>query len=285
MGFTGLSQETAINILKIPSRINLFLALSRTPHALLDMISPGLSALLCLGAFPSLPVTLLGIFTAFAGYTCVYALNDVIDFRNDREKVEPAAPKSAGKDLDAVMVRHPLAQGLLSFPEGVLWSVFWGGTAMAGAYLLNPVCLVIFLAACLLETVYCLMWRITPFRSIVSGVVKTAGSIAAVFAVDPKPSIGFLAAVFAFFFLWEIGGQNIPNDWADMDQDRRFLAKTVPLQFGQERSSFLILATLMAAVPASALPFLLSPLLFGTPYYVALIASGCVLMVYPALRL
>ena len=63
------------------------MALSRTPHGLIDMATPGLAAMLWLGKVPSLPVLLLGILTAFAGYTAVYALNDVVDYRVDREKI------------------------------------------------------------------------------------------------------------------------------------------------------------------------------------------------------
>mgnify|MGYP000373259369 CR=1 FL=1 len=63
------------------SRLKLFLALSRTPHGLLDMTTPLYGALLWLGAFPSLYISLLGLITVFAGYTAVYALNDVIDNR------------------------------------------------------------------------------------------------------------------------------------------------------------------------------------------------------------
>ena len=63
--------------------LNPFLALSRTPHLVLDLATPGLAALLCLGAFPPAPVLFLGLVTAFAGYTAVYALNDIIDYRID----------------------------------------------------------------------------------------------------------------------------------------------------------------------------------------------------------
>ena len=68
------------------SRLKLFWALSRTPHGLIDMTTPAFAALLWLGAFPPFSVTVLGLITAFAGYTAVYALNDVIDYRADREK-------------------------------------------------------------------------------------------------------------------------------------------------------------------------------------------------------
>jgi len=86
------------------------------------------------------------------------------------------------------MIRHPMAQGYLSFTEGVLWTSVWSLVAIWGAYHLNPVCIVIFLMGCVLETVYCLLLKVSHLRILVSGGVKTAGAIAGVFAVDPNPS-------------------------------------------------------------------------------------------------
>ena len=68
------------------ARLKLFWALSRTPHGLLDMCTPCFAALLWLGALPPVDVVLIGLVTTFAGYTAVYAWNDVVDFRVDREK-------------------------------------------------------------------------------------------------------------------------------------------------------------------------------------------------------
>ena len=58
-----------------------------------------------------------------------------------------------GTDLDAMLIRHPMAQGLLSVTEGLIWAVGWSVVALLGAYLLNPVCVAIFLAGCGLEIV------------------------------------------------------------------------------------------------------------------------------------
>ena len=117
------------------------------------MATPALGALLWLGAFPSLGVIILGLITAFAGYTAVYALNDVIGYRTDKEKIQQSGRNGLGNDLDAVFVRHPLAQGLLSFKEALLWALAWALLALIGAYKLNPICVLIFLAGCALETV------------------------------------------------------------------------------------------------------------------------------------
>ena len=222
-------------------RIRLFMALSRTPHGVLDMTTPALAALLLLGSMPSVSVIFVGILTAFAGYTAVYALNDVVDYRTDSRKIQECGLRCMQGDLDAVYARHPMAQGLLSLRDGILWTAGWGIIALAGAYILNPACVVIFLLGCVAETVYCLMLRLSWMRVLVSGAVKTLGGIAAIYAVVPHPSALFLVGFFAWFFFWEIGGQNVPNDWSDVDEDNRMLAETIPLSSARmvpQRSSW-----------------------------------------------
>lgn len=264
------------------SRLKLFWALSRTPHGLLDMATPALGALLWLGRFPSLEVIVIGLVTTFAGYTAVYALNDVIDYRVDREKIRICGTLDAGCDLDALMVRHPMAQGYLSFREGLLWSAAWSMLALVGAYRLNPVCIIIFLMGCLLETIYCKLLRITHLRTLISGGVKTMGAIAGVFAVDPKPSPLFLIVLFLWLFFWEIGGQNVPNDWTDIEADRHMSAKTIPVQLGTGRASGIILGSVIIAVILSMAVLSLSPLAFEFPFIVGVVAFGLCLYVLPA---
>ncbi|MFQ5486201.1 MAG: UbiA family prenyltransferase, partial [Desulfobacterales bacterium] len=266
-------------------RSKLFFALSRTPHGLLDMATPAFSALLWLGAFPPPYIILLGLVTTFAGYTSVYALNDVIDFKSDREKVDKGYLNGPGGDLDALLVRHPMAQGLLSFSEGLMWSVAWGFLAVIGAYLLNPVCLIIFLTGCLLEIIYCLMWRVSPFRTIISGGVKTTGAVAAVFAIDPNPSPLFVTVLFICLFLWEVGGQNVPNDWSDIEEDRRFGAKTVPVRFGIELSARIIFVSLTATVILSGLLVYFSQARFELWFLLSVLSTGSIFLLFPCLQL
>ncbi len=267
------------------SRLKLFLALSRTPHGLIDMTTPAFAALLWLGAFPPFSVMVLGVITAFAGYTAVYALNDVIDYRADRAKALKGGFCDAGADLDAVMIRHPMACGFLSFREGLLWALAWAGLALTGAYLLNPLCVAIFLAGSLLEAVYCLLWRVTHLRTLVSGAVKTSGAVAAVFAVDPRPAPAFVVTLFLCLFFWEIGGQNVPNDWTDIEEDRRFKAKTIPVRFGTERSNGIILVSLGIAVGVSLILFSLSQTPFELPFVGFVLLVGGYLLLLPAYRL
>ena len=267
------------------SRLNLFWALSRTTHGILDMATPALGALLWLGRFPSFEVILIGLITTFAGYTAVYALNDVIDYRVDKEKLKLCGNFDIECDLDATMVRHPMAQGYLSFKEGLIWTVGWSIVAIWGAYTLNPVCILIFIIGCSLETVYCLLLKVTHLRTLVSGGVKTAGAIAGVFAVDPSPSPTFLIMLFLWLFLWEIGGQNVPNDWADIEEDRRLNAKTIPVQLGINSANDIITGSLIASLILSTVVFYNSPIPFEFPFLIAAVATGLFFFVLPALIL
>ncbi len=278
---TLFSQTTLI---EFKNRLNLFWALSRTPHGIIDMTTPCMAALLWLGDFPSLRVIAVGLVTVFAGYTSVYALNDVIGYRSDRAKLQAGgfAGAAHASDIDALMIRHPMAQGLITLPAGIAWALGWGIVAAIGAFWLNPACLIIFGAGCLLEAVYCLLWRVSPYRALVSGAVKSAGAIAAVFAVDPAPAFPFLTSLFLVIFFWEIGGQNAPNDWTDIEEDQQFGARTIPVAFGLKRTRDIILGSLLLAVVANLGMFLLSQTAFGPLFYLLSLAAGVYLLIWPA---
>lgn len=267
------------------SRLKLYFALSRTPHGLLDMCTPAFGALLWLGHFPSLYVMVLGLLTTFAGYTAVYALNDVIDYEADKEKAAGGGFSNLQSDLDSMIVRHPMAQGLLSFKQGMYWALAWGLAAIIGAYILNPVCVLIFLVGCTLEAIYCMLWRVSPFRTVVSGTVKTSGAIAAVFAVDPNPSGAYLILLFLLLFFWEIGGQNIPNDWVDIEEDKQFKALTIPVCYGLQASRVIVLVTLVLALGLNLVVFYYSQVDFLIIYVIISFTVGGYLLLQPAVKL
>ena len=267
------------------SCLKLYFALSRTPHGLLDMCTPAFGALLWLGHFPPLYVIVLGLITTFAGYTAVYALNDVVDYEADKEKAAIGGFSNSQSDLDGLIVRHPMAQGLLSFRQGLTWFLVWGLVALIGAYILNPVCVLIFLAGCTLEAIYCMLWQVSPFRTVVSGAVKTSGAIAAVFAVDPNPSGAYLIILFLLLFFWEIGGQNIPNDWADIEEDKRFKALTIPVRYGLGAARIIVMVTLILALCLNGVIFKFSQTDFAIFYIIISLAVGCYLLLLPAMKL
>ncbi len=249
------------------------------------MCTPVFAALLWLGGWPAPVVVVIGLITTFAGYTAVYALNDVVDYRVDREKAAAGVLGAADGDIDGVIVRHPMAQGLLSFREGVAWALFWSAVALVGAFVLNSVCAAIFLGAGAFEALYCWLWRVSPYRALVSGAVKTSGSMAAVFAVDPYPAPVFMVVLFFAIFFWEIGGQNIPNDLTDLEADRRMRARTIPVHFGVTRAVILAGLSLALALVLIVIVFHLSPLPQAGIFALLALAAGGWLLALPAVQL
>jgi 4-hydroxybenzoate polyprenyltransferase len=249
------------------------------------MATPAVAALLWLGAFPPPAVTGLGLLSAFAGYTAVYALNDVVDLRIDREKIGLEGPHDSKYDLDAVYARHPLAQNLLGIKEGILWAAGWALLALIGAYKLNPACALIFVIGTLLEAIYCLLIRVSYLRTIVSGVVKTSGGMAAVLAVDPSPTPLFLILLFLWIFFWEIGGQNVPNDLADIKEDSLLAGKTIPIRFGFSAAGAVVLGSAFLALILNAILFLVAPVRLPLPCLTTALFFGVYLFLAPACRL
>ncbi len=264
--------------------LNRFLALSRTTHGILDVAMPGFTALLWLGAFPEWQVLLLSLLTAFAGYTAIYALNDLVAIKTDREKFAGQGINQ-GYSVEASAMRYPLAQNILSAKQGWAWFAFWYALALIGAYLLNPAIVFIVIAAALLEVVYCRLLKVTYWRTLVSGLVKSCGPVAAVFVVQPNPSLPLLLLMLTWLMLWEIGGQNIPADWNDVEEDKRVGAKTIPLTFGPQKAGLLVVITLSLTTLVSLLLPLMSPKALGWPYLVASGLAGLYLLVLPGIQL
>lgn len=261
-----------------------FLALSRSTHGALDLAMTGFAALLWLGHFPAWPVLLVALVTAAAGYTALYALNDLLGVRDDKAKFS-GSTRNPGYAVEASALRHPIAQGRLGLAGGITWFGSWYLVALAGAWWLNPVLVIVVLVAPVLETTYCLLLKVTPWRALVGGLVKSLGPVAAVLVVVPRPSAPWLGLMIAWLVAWEIGGQNIPADWNDVEEDRRIGAKTIPQVLGPRVAGILVVTTLGVAVILSLFLPVMSPLALGWPYRVATLAAGSVLLLQPAMRL
>src|SRR5260221_13951779 len=170
---TWCTSSKRINFNMESQHMKRFFALSRTTHGVLDLATPGFCALLLLGHFPQWQVILLSVFTAFAAYTAIYALNDLVGIIVDKEKF--AGGINAGYSVEASDMRYPLAQNVLSYRSGVIWFAIWFIAATIGSYLLNPTIVFILIVATVLEVVYCLLLKVTYLRTFVSGLVKSSG--------------------------------------------------------------------------------------------------------------
>jgi len=261
-----------------------FFALSRTQHGIIDLSTTAFAALIWLGFFPDLGFTALALLTAFAGYTAIYALNDLMGYKVDREKHEGGVLQS-GYSVEASQDHHPLVQGVLSSNAAYAWMGLWLLIAGVGAWLLNPVIIVILAVGCVFEIAYCKLLKVTHWRIVLSGVVKACGPIAAVFAVDSTPEPEFLLLIFAWVFMWEVSGQNIPADWNDVEEDKRIGAKTIPVRFGAGVASTVILLAAVFTLLLSALFPLFSPLRGSIPFAAVSLVIGYFLLLNPAIHL
>lgn len=261
-----------------------FFALSRTQHGIIDLATTAFAALIWLGNFPSLGFSALALLTAFAGYTSIYALNDLMGQASDKEKHDGGLLQS-GYSVEASEDHHPLVQGVLSTRSAMTWMGFWLLIALVGSYLLNPFIIVILMVGCVFEIAYCKLLKVSHWRILLSGVVKACGPIAAVFAVDPNPRLDFLFLIFIWVFLWEVSGQNIPADWNDVEEDKRIGAKTIPARFGPNMAANVILVAAISALLVSTLFPLFSPISLGLPYIVISLVIGYFLLLGPAIHL
>ena len=265
-------------------QLRLFLALSRTPHLLIDLATPMAVALLCLGRFPPLSTIMLGLITVFSGYACIYALNDVTDYQLDQKRMGDLPREQTCFDLDCIFVRHPLAQGLITIVGGIVWTAMWGIIALVGAAILNPVCAVIFIIGAIFEVLYCKLYSFSQWKILIAATVKNLGALAAIYAVNSDPPLEFIIMVFVWIGLWEVGGQNIPNDLVDMHEDGRLGGKTIPVVYGSSISVVLIMITLIASFVLGLGLIFLSPLKMKGVYLVGAILSGLFFLLFPLRR-
>ena len=84
---------------------------------------------------------------------------------------------------------------------------------------------------------------------------------------------------------WEIGGQNIPADWTDIEEDRQLNAQTIPVCLGLERANFIILWSIILAMILTVILFFVTRVRFEIPYILATVFTGGYLLLNPAVKL
>ncbi|MFW6691883.1 UbiA family prenyltransferase [Streptomyces sp. MAR4 CNX-425] len=222
---------------------------SRGNQALLSIAQPLVGALMATDR-PDPGRLALAVLATAAAFLAVFAANDLFDARLDRRSAAMAQTRR-GPDLDSAGGRHPLAQGRLRVAAGVAWVLVLGAVALGVAVALSPVCAALFGCAALLQAVYCRLATVTAYKCLLSGVMVAIGACAGWFAfadaVDPL-RLGLLALWMA---AWEIGGRNIPNDLADVDEDTPLGIRTVPIVHGP-RTAARLAAALLAVAAAAA---------------------------------
>ncbi|WP_313896296.1 UbiA family prenyltransferase [Streptomyces sp. YIM 98790] len=223
--------------------------LSRGTQAALSVAQPCLGLLLAAGMPPPAGTALLCLAAATTGSFAGFALHDLMDLRLDRSRFAHQRPCDAF-DIDIVGPRHPLAQGKLSTVTAVVWTVLLASVSLTLSALLDPVCVALFVTAVSLQLAYCALATVTAYKFLLTGLTVAAWASAGWFAADPRPEAGgwLLPALFAgWMAAWEIGGRNIVNDWADVEEDRHLGVRTVPAVYGVRTAGLLTLVFLAAA--------------------------------------
>jgi 4-hydroxybenzoate polyprenyltransferase len=269
---------------ELRARLKEFFGLSRMTHSVLDIAHPALGAVVVFGGAPHPLTIVFGLLAAFSGYTAVFALNDLMDLRVDREKLGGYAGKRECFDIDSMGFRHPIAQGCMSYRAALGWVIFWGALALGFAFLLNPICSLLMAAAAGLEAAYCRLLRVTHWKTILSGLMVAVGGLAGVFAVTVTPPAAFVAAFALWAFSWEMGCRNIPNDWSDIDEDKALRIRTMPVRFGRLATSRITFVMACVTIAASlSFPFVV-PMRFGWIFLAGALAAGIWLLIVPGIK-
>ncbi|HEY3318337.1 MAG TPA: UbiA prenyltransferase family protein [Coriobacteriia bacterium] len=209
--------------------------LSRGRQALLSVAQPALGALLAAGRLPDARVVAVGLVAATAGYLAVFSLNDVLDLHVDERALAAGKDAAPTGDVDTVVLRHPLAQGVLSRTVALAWVGSLAAVALVGAAALGGACVLAFAAAVALEVAYCALRSVTWAKTFLSGAMVGIGGLAGWVAVAP---LGIRALpFFALLAAWEIAGRNLPNDLADIAADSAVGLRTVATTFGPRVSA------------------------------------------------
>ena len=263
-------------------RAKLFLAFSRGLQAFISIAQPGLAAVIALVAIPDWDIVAIGFIAAWAGNNAAFAINDLLDVELDKRRFKHLR-EFKGFDIDTALVRHPLAQGFLSYKAGVLWILISSLIAVVGAYLLNPWCVVLFVVALCLEMYYCKLSQVSPWKFLITGVMVAVGAMAGWVAVVDEVALVPALVFFIWIAAWEIGGRNIVNDWSDIEEDIYLGIKTVPVVYGHKVAGWLILFFLLVAVGCS---LLIGPLLNLNGIYLAgALIEGWYALLYPTIKL
>jgi len=261
-----------------------FIGLSRMTHSVLDIAHPALGAILVFGGVPRPFTIVVGLLAAFSGYTAVFALNDLLDCKVDGEKLGGYAGRRECFDLDSVGLRHPIAQGSITYRSALGWVLFWGVLALGLSFLLNPICSLLMAAAAGLEVGYCRLLRVTHWKTILSGLMVSVGGMAGIFALTAVPPAALVALFALWAFTWEMGCRNIPNDWSDIDEDTALKVRTMPVRFGRPATSRVSFVFACLTIAASLLFPLAVPVRFGLVFQAGALAAGIVLLIIPGVR-
>ncbi|TDC25101.1 hypothetical protein E1265_07870 [Streptomyces sp. 8K308] len=219
-----------------------------------------------------------------AGVLAMFAAHDLLDLRRDRRRRDLVAPPGV-RDLDAAGARHPVAQGRLGVATATALTLGLGGGSLAVAAALNPVCAALLLLAALLQAGYCALAAVTPWKALLSGAMIGVSAPAGWFALTTRADWPLLALLVLWLAAWEIGGRNLPNDLADVDEDTRLGLRTVPVVLGPRACAALIEGCLALTTLAGGALMVAAWPTAGPVGLAGALLAGALCLVRPARRL
>jgi 4-hydroxybenzoate polyprenyltransferase len=152
-----------------------------------------------------------------------------------------------------------------------------GTVSLVTAYLIRPVCALIFAACVCMEALYCGLRRRSWLKFIPAGVMVGCGGLAGWLAVSPLDGNALL--FFGLLIVWEVAGRNLSNDLADRAVDGPLGITTVATAFGPKASAAGIV------VGAVLIPFVAALQRGSTPLRALLALAAVWTMTFPAARL
>jgi 4-hydroxybenzoate polyprenyltransferase len=169
-------------------------ASSRPLQASFSVVQPIIVALIALSGFPELQLLILLVVGCVTGFFAVFALNDLLDFKIDKKSLKSERIAKSW-DVDSLLVRHPLAQGVITRAEQIAWIAINGVVAGVIIYYLNFMALFLFLVAITLETIYCKMATVSEMKFLISGIMVGIGALIGWYAVGANTNIAVILFV------------------------------------------------------------------------------------------
>lgn len=257
-------------------------ASSRPLQASFSVVQPIIVALIALSGFPELQLLILLVVGCVTGFFAVFALNDLLDFKIDKKSLKSERIAKSW-DVDSLLVRHPLAQGVITRAEQIAWIAINGVVAGVIIYYLNFMALFLFLAAITLETIYCKMATVSEMKFLISGIMVGIGALIGWYAVGANTNIAVILSLFLLFFAWEISGRNIVNDFSDIVEDKKIGIKTIPAIYGKYFASKFNFAFVILTLAANTALGVFASM--GLVYIIMSSLVGIYLLLLPGLSL
>lgn len=244
-------------------RLNAYLSLVRVDNLILTFLSVLVGAYLESGEIFYSPVWLAGLSAIFLS-AGGYVINDFWD-----------------EEIDKInQPQRPLPSGLVSPKTAWYLSFFLFILGIFLAYLVNFYVWAVGMATAIFLFFYSFKLKKTFMLGNI--LVSFWISLAFIYGglVFPQVSLSLIPANLAFFFHW---GREIVKDLQDQEGDRKFWARTVPVNWGIKKTMVLVTAIFGLLIILSGVPYFLK--IFNWKYLILVILGVDLVLIYVIISL